>query len=148
MGLLAIVWVCNVSLKIIMLNYHASDNLPATLLACPKKGGAQEGHPATILIRPARSSSVHFRNSPFEQVKHSGLRQSEMFNPRTRSHDGNVRMGWKSTALRAFTQTPHVPRAALLNFWGTRLGLRQRPAGRRELSEAAGRVFAAERTWP
>jgi len=109
-GLLAFVWVCKESLKFIMLNYQASDYPPATLLACPKKGGAQEGHPATILIRPARSSSVHFRNSPFEQVKHSGLRQSEMFNPRTRSHDGNVRMGWTS---KAFTQNLHVPGAAL-----------------------------------
>ena len=72
--------------------------LPATFLACPKKGGAKEGHPATILIRLARLSSVHFRNSGF------ALRQSEMFNPRTRSHDGNVRMGRRSTALEAFTQ--------------------------------------------
>jgi hypothetical protein len=64
-----------------------------TFLACPKKGDAKEGHPAIILIRHARSSSVHFRNSPFEQVKHSGLEQSEMFNPRTRSPAGNVRKG-------------------------------------------------------
>ena len=49
--------------------------------------------PATILIRHARSYSVHFRNSPFEQVKHYGLGQSEMFNPRTWSHVGNGRMG-------------------------------------------------------
>src|SRR5512139_2053800 len=53
-----------------MLNYQASDELPATFLACPKKGGAKEGHPATILIRPARSSSVHFRNSGFA-LRHS-----------------------------------------------------------------------------
>jgi len=26
-----------------MLNYQASDDLPATLLACPKKGGANPG---------------------------------------------------------------------------------------------------------
>ena len=81
---------------------------PVCHLSCvPKKGGAKEGHPAIILIRPARSSSVHFRNSGF------ALRQSEMLNPRTRSHDGNVRMGWKSTTLRAFTQNPHVPGVAL-----------------------------------
>ena len=28
-----------------MLNYQASDDLPATFLACPKKGGAKEGPP-------------------------------------------------------------------------------------------------------
>ena len=61
-------------------------------------------------LRHAQSSSVHFRNSGF------ALRQSEMFNPRTRSHDGNVRMGRRSTALEAFTQIPHVPGAALRNF--------------------------------
>src|SRR5512136_736834 len=92
-----------------MLNYQAADELPATFLACPKKGGAKEGHPATILIRPAWSPSVHFRNSGF------ALRQSEMFNPRTRSHDGNVRMGRRATAFNAFTQNPHVPGAALRN---------------------------------
>jgi hypothetical protein len=100
-----------------MLNYKASDYLPATFLVCPKKGGAQEGHPAAILIRHARSSSVHFRNSPFEQVKLSGLGQSEMFNPRTRSHVGNGRMGLAPPQFRsASPQTPHVPGAALQNF--------------------------------
>ena len=40
-------------------------------------------------------------------------------------------------------------------FWGTRLGLRKRPAGRTRMSEAdlsrrsrGGRVCAVERTWP
>jgi len=28
-----------------MLNYHASGDFFATFLACPKKGGAKEGHP-------------------------------------------------------------------------------------------------------
>jgi hypothetical protein len=84
-----------------MQNYQASDDLPATFLACPKKGGAKEGHPATILIRHARSSSVHFRNSGF------ALRQSEMLNPRTQSHDGNVRMGGGY---------PHKTRKILLLF--------------------------------
>ena len=91
-GLLTFVWALQRVFKI-MLNYQASYDLSATFLACPKKGGAKEGHPATNLIRHARSYSVHFRNSPFEQVKHYGLGQSEMFNPRTRSHDGSVRMG-------------------------------------------------------
>jgi hypothetical protein len=121
LGLLTFVWVCKASLKIIMPNYQASDEFPATFLACPKKGDTKEGHPAIILIRHARSTSVHFRNSGF------ALRQSEMFNPRmaciracthkhwpqARSHDGNVRMGRRSTALRAFTQIPHVSGAAL-----------------------------------
>ena len=34
-----------VLLEIIMLNYLASDVLPATFLARPKKGGAKEGRP-------------------------------------------------------------------------------------------------------
>ena len=80
-----------VGMQSVVKDYYAElsslRRLPATFLACPKKGGAKEGHPATILIRLARSSSVHFRNSGF------ALRQSEMFNPRTRSHDGSVRMG-------------------------------------------------------
>ena len=101
-GLLTFVWVYKVSLKIIMLNYQTSGDLPAPFLACPKKGGAKEGHPVTILIRLARSSSVHFRNSGF------ALRQSEMFNPRTRSHDGNVRKGRRSRALTEYY--PHKTR--------------------------------------
>jgi hypothetical protein len=59
----------------------------ATFLACPKKGGPKEGHPAPILFRQARSSSGHFGNLPF------GLRTSKMLFPWTRSPDGNVRMG-------------------------------------------------------
>ena len=59
---------------------------------------------------------------------------------------------------------PARPRSGPTKFWGTRLGLRQRPTGRtrctactqrlrvrqRECraSEAAGRVCAGERTWP
>jgi hypothetical protein len=75
-------------------------------------------HPVNILIRHARSSSVHFRNSLHSRCRtrkrwpqarqpsgsdalHSrvalvsaGCRQSfEMFNPRTRSPAGNVRTG-------------------------------------------------------
>ncbi len=64
---------------------------PPFLLA-RRKVAPKKGAPANILIRPARSSSVHFRNSGF------ALKQAEMFNPRTRSHDGNVRMGSRSTA--------------------------------------------------
>jgi len=143
MGLLTFVWVLQSVFKIIMLNYQASDDfhppfllarrnvapIPATLVPglCPMKKyvagrsiykslrlelvvllrRAPVDH---LIIRNARSSSVHFRNSGF------ALRQSEMFNPRTRSYDGNVRMGWKSTALRAFTQIPHVSGAALRNL--------------------------------
>jgi hypothetical protein len=40
MGLLIVVWVLQSVFEIIMLNYQASDDLPATFLACPKKGGA------------------------------------------------------------------------------------------------------------
>jgi len=102
MGLLTFVWVSKAYLKNIMLNYQASKELSATFLACPKKGGAKEGHPAAILVRHARSSSAHFRNSGF------ALRQSEMFNPLTRSHDGNDRMGW-SLAVPKLRMSPERP---------------------------------------
>jgi hypothetical protein len=122
---------------LLMQNYQASVELPATFLACPKKGGAKERHPATILIRPARSSSLHFRNSGF------ALRQSEMFNPRTRSHDGNVRMGRRSTALPAFPQIPHVPGAALRNFGAPVLAKGSVPKGGRELLVPGGQECSA-----
>jgi len=64
-----------------------------TFLACPKKGDPKKGTPATILVRSARSSSVRFENSPFGQVKLSGLEQFETLHPRTRSQPGNGRMG-------------------------------------------------------
>ena len=97
--------------------------LPPFLFA-RRKVAPKKCAPATILIRHARSSSVHFRNSGF------ALRQSEMFNPRTRSPDGNVRMGEESNGLKSFYPNPALPGTALRNSWGTRQGLRQRPAGR------------------
>jgi hypothetical protein len=39
------------------------------------------------------------------------------------------------------TPTPHVPGATITRFWGTRLGLRKRPAGRTRCT-ACTRVFA------
>jgi hypothetical protein len=63
-------------------------------LSClPKKGDPKKGTPATVLGRAARSSSVRFENSPFGQMKHSGLGQFETLHPRTRSHSGKGRMG-------------------------------------------------------
>src|ERR1700690_1122305 len=47
-------------------------------LACPRKV-TQRRAPGENSLRHARSSSVHFGNSPF------GLRQSEMLHPRTLS---------------------------------------------------------------
>ena len=66
------------------------------------------------------------------------------------SHGGRQR----SKAL-GFTKARASPDAARGNFWGTRPGLRKRPAGRTRLSEAdrsrrsrGGRVCAGECTWP
>ena len=62
-------------------------------------------------IYPARSSSVRFENSPFGQVRLSGLEQFETFNPRTRSQDGNDRMGERFVeALLGFTVNPAASR--------------------------------------
>jgi hypothetical protein len=63
-------------------------------LSCvPKKGDPKKGTPAPLLVRSARSPSVHFSNSSFEQLKHSGLGQAEMFNPQAWSRPGKGRMG-------------------------------------------------------
>jgi len=77
---------------------------PASPLSCmPEERWRQRRAPVDhLIIRNARSSSVHFRNSGF------ALRQSEMFNPRTRSHDGNVRKGRRSRALTEYY--PHKTR--------------------------------------
>ena len=72
MDLLTFVWVYKVSLKIIMLHYQTSGDLPAPFLACPKKGGAKEGHRLTILLsemlgRPRYISET--RASPSDSLK-------------------------------------------------------------------------------
>ena len=79
-------------------NIHChSDRIFVTFLACPKKGDPKKGTPATLLVRAAWSPSVHFSNSSFGQVKHSGLGQAEMFNPQARSQPGKGRMGKTSS---------------------------------------------------
>jgi uncharacterized protein involved in copper resistance len=55
----------------------------------------------------------------------------------------------RTTGIQGLYPNPHVPGLAIAKFMGTRLGLRKRPRrGERVLSEAAGRVYAGERTWP
>jgi hypothetical protein len=82
----------------------------ATFLDRPKKGGPKKGARRPFLIRPARSSSVHFRNSPFEQVKRSGLGQSEMLDPRTWSQPGMA--AWE------FPEDPRHPLRLSLRLCG------------------------------
>jgi hypothetical protein len=101
-----------------------------TFLACPKKGDPKKGTPAVVLVRAARSSSVRFENSPFEQVKLSGLGQFETLDPRPRSQHGNGRMG---RPVKVFDSPK--PRAALMRWpWeGMRSAIKesQRTKGRR-----------------
>jgi hypothetical protein len=72
---------------------HTSEYSFVTFLACPSKVTQRRAPGWSFDIDPARSSSVRFENSPFGQVKLSGLEQFETFNPRTRSHSGKDRMG-------------------------------------------------------
>ncbi len=72
-----------------------------TFLACPKKGDAkEEGPPATILVRHARSSSGHFGNSPFR------LRHPKCFSLGLGRLTGMVAWGRQKLC---FPQAPRVP---------------------------------------
>jgi hypothetical protein len=128
--------------------------LPATFLACPKKGGAKEGHPATILIRLARSSIMKhplpFSLSP--RGRGAGVRGGYHWETRPAGSDIRNASPSDSVACLDFrmglTPNPARPGSGPMKFLGPRLGLRQRPSGRTRMSEALGRVCAGERTWP
>jgi hypothetical protein len=118
-GLLTFVWVLQSVFKIIMLNYQASDDLPATFLACPKKGGAKEGHRLTILLsemfgRPRYISET--RASPSDSLKCLTLGLNLM----------TGMFAWEeANGFRSFYPNPACPRSGPTKFWGTGLGLKE-----------------------
>ncbi len=80
---------------------------PATFLACPKKGGAKEGHPATILIgRPRYISET--RASPSDSLKCLTLGLGRM--------TGMFAWGEDQRLEKLLPKIPHVPGAALRDF--------------------------------
>jgi len=105
-------------------------------LSCSPRKVIQRMAPATILVRHARSSSVRFENSP------CGLRQFETLNPRTRSPDGNGRMG---KVKNFFSQAPHISRRELMKNYKPYLTLTR--AGLSSFARVLQRQEACSPSW-
>jgi hypothetical protein len=130
---------------------------PLHLSCVPKKGDPRRA-PGENSLRQARSSSVHFGNSLNSRIAliNAGHRLANLRAQTVRNASPSDSVAWLNfrmgtmqvTSILIFTPNPARPRSGPTKFWGTRLGLRKRPAGRTRMSEAAGRVCAVERTWP
>jgi len=103
--------------------------LLVTFLACPKKGNAQEAHPAKIpnamLGRPRYISETRPSGSDSPKCFTLGLGRLAKFSHgnHASSSDSNHCPKPRTSLERTYS------RGVQAKFWGTRLGLRKRPAG-------------------